>query len=47
MDTSKNYYDSVMRDFQTYGRGRTLEQDYRDEAVDCKLLSASGEKQLG
>ena len=26
MDTSKNYYDSVMRDFQTYGRGRTLEQ---------------------
>ena len=38
MDTSKNYYDSVMRDFQTYGRGRTLEQYCGDEAVDYKWL---------
>ena len=34
MDTSKNYYDSVMRDFQTYGRGCTLEQHYRDETCE-------------
>ena len=38
MDTSKDYYESVMRAFQTYGRGRTLEQYCRDEAVDFKWL---------
>ena len=38
MDTSKDYYESVMRDFQTYGRGRTLEQYCRDEAVDYKWI---------
>ena len=26
MDTSKNYYETVMRDFTMYARGRTLEQ---------------------
>ena len=51
MDTSKTitirwYETFMMRDFQTYGRGRSLEQYYRDEAVDCNLLSASEEKQL-
>lgn len=38
MDTSKDYYESVMRDFQTYGRGRTLEHYCRDEAVDYKWI---------
>lgn len=38
MDTSKDYYESVMRDFQTYGRGRTLEQYCRDEAVDFRWI---------
>lgn len=38
MDTSKDYYESVMRDFKTYGRGRTLEQYCRDEAVDYKWI---------
>ena len=39
MDTSKNYYESVMRDFQTYGRGRTLEPYYcRDEGADYKWI---------
>lgn len=34
METSKDYFESVIRDFKTYGRGRTLEQNCRDEAVD-------------
>lgn len=38
MDTSKNYYETVMRDFAMYARGRTLEQYCRDEAVDYKWL---------
>ena len=38
MDTSKDYYESVMRDFQMYGRGRTLEQYCRDEAVDYRWI---------
>ena len=29
----------MMRDFQTYGRGRTLEQYRRDEAGDYKWLT--------
>ena len=39
MDTSKNYYETVMRDFTMYARGRTLEQYCRDEAVDYKWLT--------
>jgi len=38
MDTSKDYYNSVMRQFKTYGHGRTLEQFCRDEAVDYNWL---------
>ena len=33
-NTSKNYYEAVMRDYKAYARGRTLEQYCRDEAVD-------------
>lgn len=39
MDTSKNYYETVMRDFAMYARGRTLEQYCRDEAVDYRWLT--------
>lgn len=38
MDTSQKYYESVMSDFKSYGRGRSLEQFCRDEAVDFKWL---------
>lgn len=34
--TSKDYYDSLMRDYRMHSRGRTLEQYCRDEAVDIK-----------
>lgn len=34
--TSKEYYDSLMRDYRMYSRGRSLEQYCRDEAVDIK-----------
>lgn len=43
MDTSKDYYKSVMRDFKTYDRGRTLWQYCRDEAVDYKLIENAKE----
>ena len=46
MDTSKNYYETVMRDFAMYARGRTLEQYCRDEAVDYKWLQKA-QKQYG
>lgn len=39
MDTSKDYYESVMRDFGMYARGRSLEQYCRDEAVDYRWLT--------
>ena len=41
MDTSKDYYESVMRNFQTYGRGRSLEQFCRDEGADYKWIEKS------
>ena len=43
MDTSKSYYESVMRDFQTYGRGRTLEHYCRDEGADYKWIEKAKE----
>lgn len=43
MDTSKNYYESFMRDFQMYGRGRTLEQYCRDEGADFKWFEKAKE----
>ncbi len=46
MDTSKNYYESVMRDFATYARGRSLEQYCREEAVDYKWM-LKAQKQYG
>lgn len=39
MDTSKDYYEAVMRDFKLYARGRSLEQYCRDEAVDYQWLT--------
>lgn len=44
METSKNYYESVMRDFGMYARGRSLEQYCRDEAVDIKWLTKAMEQ---
>lgn len=44
MDTSKNYYESFMRDYQTYGRGRTLEQYCRDEGADFKWMEKAREQ---
>lgn len=44
METSKNYYESVMRDFGMYARGRSLEQYCRDEAVDFKWLTKAMEQ---
>lgn len=44
METSKNYYESVMRDFGMYARGRSLEQYCRDEAVDFKWLTKAREQ---
>lgn len=44
METSKNYYESVMRDFGMYARGRSLEQYCRDEAVDIKWLTKAKEQ---
>lgn len=38
MDTSKDYYESVMRDFAMYGRGRSLEQFCIDQAVNYRWL---------
>lgn len=38
MDTSQKYFESLMSDFKSYGRGRSLEQFCRDEAVDFKRL---------
>lgn len=38
-NTSKNYYEAVMRDYKAYARGRSLEQYCRDEAVDYHWLS--------
>lgn len=46
MDTSKTYYETVMRDYNRYKRGRTLEQFCRDEAVDFQWL-AKAQKQYG
>ncbi len=46
MDTSKNYYETVMRDFAMYARGHSLEQYCRDEAVDYKWLQKA-QKQYG
>ena len=43
MDTSKNYYESVMRDLQTYGQGRTLEHYCRDEGADYKWIEKAKE----
>lgn len=43
MDTSKDYYESVMRDFKTYVRGRIPEQYCRDEAVDYKQIEKAKE----
>lgn len=43
METSKNYYESVMRDFGIYARGRSLEQYCRDEAIDFKWLEKAME----
>lgn len=44
MDTSKDYYESVIRDFKTYGRGRTLEQYCRDEGADYKWIEKAAEQ---
>lgn len=44
MDTSKNYYETFMRDFQAYGRGRTLEQYCRDEGADYKWFEKATEQ---
>lgn len=38
MGTSKDYYETIMRDYQAYGRGRSLEQYCRDEGVDYKWI---------
>ncbi len=38
MDTSKGYYESFMRDFRMYCRGRTPEQFCRDEGADFKWI---------
>lgn len=38
-NTSKIYYEAVMRDYKAYARGRSLEQYCRDEAVDYHWLS--------
>ena len=43
MDTSKTYYESVMRDFQTYGRGRSLEEYCRDEGADYRWIEKAKE----
>lgn len=39
MDTSRAYYDDVMRQFKTNRRGRNLYQFCRDEGVDFKWLT--------
>ena len=38
MDTSKEYYESIMRDYRRYGRGRTLEQYCHDEGADYNWI---------
>lgn len=38
MDTSKEYYESIMRDYRRYGRGRTLEQYCHDEGADYRWI---------
>ena len=38
MGTSKNYYEMVMRDFEMYTRGRTLEQYCCNDTVDYSWL---------
>lgn len=43
MDTSKDYYEAVMRDYSMYGRGRTLEQYCRDEGADYKWIDKAAE----
>lgn len=34
--TSKEYYESLIRNYRMYSRGRSIEQYCRDEAVDIK-----------
>lgn len=38
MDTSRKYYETVMRDYSTYGCGRSLERYCRDEGIDYKWV---------
>lgn len=45
-NTSKNYYESVMRDYKAYARGRSLEQYCRDEAVEYSWI-LKAQKQYG
>lgn len=45
-NTSKNYYESVMRDYKAYARGRSLEQYCRDEAVEYNWI-LKAQKQYG
>ena len=43
MDTSKAYYESVMRDFRIYGRARSLEEYCRDEGADYRWIEKAKE----
>lgn len=44
MGTSKEYYESIMRDYQAYGRGRILEQYCSDEDADYKWIEKAKEQ---
>lgn len=52
-DTSKNDYQTVMRDFVMYAQGHTLELYFRDYAMDYKWMTKAQfqygklEKRLG